>query len=145
LFLPLTNIFQAMSSKKEKENKGESWLLNKLSIVTDNLETYQGRDTVISLLHYLALIMADLCVVFKWGKKKKLGENFVNMFVQLSNCRVMLRLFDDFSAIREYYRFNKEQNEKVLILTRNKKQIENQNFLFYLTIFENDFLFFSNI
>lgn len=34
-----------------------------------------------------------------------LGENFVNMFVQLSNCRVMLRLFDDFNAIRDIYRF----------------------------------------
>ncbi len=106
-----------MSTKKENKIKeNESWLLNKLSIITDNLETYQGRDTVITLLHYLALIMADICVVFKWGKKKKLGENFVNMFVQLSNCRVMLRLFDDWSAIREYYRFNKEQNEKVLNL-----------------------------
>lgn len=92
--------------------------MDKLSIVTDNLETYQGRDTVITLTHYLALIFADICAYYSYsktgrrGKKLRqnknmteLGENFVNMFVQLSNCRVMLRLFDDFGAIRDFYRF----------------------------------------
>lgn len=107
------------NSAQAEETSGNSttgYLMDKLSIVTDNLETYQGRDTLITLTHYLALIFADICAFYsysKTGKKKikrnknmsDLGENFVNMFVQLSNCRVMLRLFDDFSAIREIYRF----------------------------------------
>ena len=104
--------------KKEKEKvvskKEDSFILNKLSIITDNLETYQGRDTVITLLHYLALIAADLCTYFRWGRKKKFSDHFVNMFVQLSNCRVMLRLFDDFNCIREYYRFYKDETAQVI-------------------------------
>ncbi|CAF0920703.1 unnamed protein product [Brachionus calyciflorus] len=98
--------------KEVEIKKEENFILDKLSIVTDNLETYQGRDTVITLLHYIALIIADLCTYFKWGRKKKYGDRFVNMFVQLSNCRVMLRLFDDFNAIREYYRFYKDEKLK---------------------------------
>ena len=100
--------------------------------MTDNLETYQGRDTMITLFHYFALIFADICAYYSYsktgrsGKKIKrnknmteLGENFVNMFVQLSNCRVMLRLFDDFNAIRDIYRFFSKKAEKVLNLILN--------------------------
>lgn len=104
--------------------------MEKLSIMTDNLETYQGRDTMITLMHYLALIFADIFAYYsytKTGKKVKrnknmseLGENFVNMFVQLSNCRVMLRLFDDFAAIRDIYRFfARPSSEKVLFCAMN--------------------------
>ena len=96
-----------------KPTEDESSLLNTLSIMADNLETYQGRDTCITLLHYLALIMADICFYFSWTDETNLSENFVNMFLALSNCRVMLRLFDDFSAVREYYRFHKAQKIKV--------------------------------
>lgn len=107
------------SSKEESKSapvepvKKESLILTKLSIITDNLETYQGRDTVITLLHYVALIIADLCTYFRWGRKKKISKLFINMFIQLSSCRVMLRIFDDFSAIREYYRFYKNEKLKV--------------------------------
>ena len=94
--------------------KEESQLLTTLSIVTDNLETYQGRDTLLALLHYWALIVADMCVVVNWsGTGNEMGERFLNMFLQLNNCRVMLRLFDDFGAIREYYRFHKANDMKV--------------------------------
>lgn len=104
-----------MAKEKEEEKKeANSYLLDKLSIVTDNLETYQGRDTVITLCHYIALILADLCTYLSWGVEQNLSENFVNMFVQLSNCRVMLRLFDDFSAIREYYRFHGANKDNVI-------------------------------
>lgn len=100
--------------------KNESFILEKLSVMTDNLETYQGRDTVITLLHYIALIIADLCTYFRWGRKKKLNKLFVNVFIQLSSCRVMLRIFDDFSAIREYYRFSKNEKLKVRQTKINK-------------------------
>jgi hypothetical protein len=101
--------------KAKEEN---SFVMTKLSIITDNLETYVGRDTVITLTHYLALIIADLCTYYRIGAKKRKGQSpfsahFVNMFVQLSNCRVMLRLFDDFGAIRDLYRFYKSQSIKV--------------------------------
>ena len=107
-----------MNDAEEREKSyASSAILDKLSLVTDNLETYQGRDTIITLLHYIALILADFCAYFRLGaaKKKKhsLSHYFVNMFVQLSNCRVMLRLLDDFSAIREYYRFYKDESAKV--------------------------------
>ena len=117
--------------EKSPKSSATSYILDKLSIVTDNLETYQGRDTVITLLHYWALILADICTYYSYsktgrkGKKVKqnknmteLGENFVNMFVQLSNCRVMLRLFDDFNAIRDIYRFfARPSTEKVISTT----------------------------
>jgi hypothetical protein len=78
-----------------------------LSTVTDNLETYQGRDTVITLTLSISLVIADICTYFDIGTESKLSLSFVNMFQQLSMCRVMLRLFDDFAIIRELYRFNK--------------------------------------
>lgn len=97
--------------QQQEEKNEEAGILNTLSIITDNLETYQGRDTIITLTHYIALIVADLCTVY--GYKRRVSERFVNMYVQLSNCRVMLRLFDDFGAIREYWRFRKSQQIKV--------------------------------
>jgi hypothetical protein len=133
----------AHNGAEESKSKSENVILNKLSIVTDNLETYQGRDTVITLFHYIALILADLCTYFRIGgksKKKNMSHLFVNMFVQLSNCRVMLRLFDDFSAIREYYRFFKDEKAKV-----NKKQISRSLVsVFSLGQKESKFNFFFN-
>jgi hypothetical protein len=104
---------QTDSSKKTPP--GESYLLNKLSVVADNMETYQGRDTLITFMHYIALVLADICCFFRIGRKagKRMSERFVNAFVQLSNCRVMLRLLDDFGAIRDFYRFYKDENAKV--------------------------------
>ena len=85
-------------------------ILTTFSTITDNLDTYQGRDTAITLLHYLPLIIADLCSYFSFSCGLY-SENFVNMYLSLANCRVMLRLFDDFSAIREFYRFKKIENQ----------------------------------
>lgn len=90
-----TNKKEEGSSNEKKEvveGKYDAYL-DQLSIITDNLETYQGRDTVITLFHYLALIAADFCTFFSLGVKHNMSDNFVNMFVQLSNCRVMLSTF----------------------------------------------------
>src|SRR5262245_61656385 len=97
----------------EPDDEPSSPLLDTLSTVTDNLDTYPGRDTMLTLMHYLALIFADMCTYYEWGVKQNMSENFVNMFIALSNCRVMLRLFDDFGAIREYYRFRKAEQKNV--------------------------------
>ena len=98
-------------------------VLNKLSVVADNLETYQGRDTLVTLLHYLALIVADACAFFRLGRRpRKTSVRFVNMFVQLSNCRVMLRLFDSFGAIRDYYRFITDDQIKVSVAKLCRRQ-----------------------
>lgn len=122
----MASIKKISSPKEESKSvpaetvKKESFILTKLSIITDNLETYQGRDTVITLLHYIALIIADLCTYFRWGRRNKISKLFINMFIQLSSCRVMLRIFDDFSAIREYYRFYKNEKLKVRLIILNK-------------------------
>jgi hypothetical protein len=80
-----------MGSENDKKNEEveevESPLLNQLSIITDNLETYQGRDTCITGLHWTALVIADLCTYFSYNA---MGEKFVKMFLTLSACRVML-------------------------------------------------------
>ena len=79
-----------MSSENEKKNEEapevESPLLNQLSIITDNLETYQGRDTCITAMHWTALVIADLCTFLGYDS---MGEKFVKMFLTLSACRVM--------------------------------------------------------
>ncbi len=90
----------------ETKNEDESTILNVLSTITDNLETYQGRDTFITLIHYIALIFADICSFFS-NTCGHMSERFVNMYNTLENCRVMMRLFDDWNAIREFYRFHK--------------------------------------
>jgi hypothetical protein len=87
-------------------------ILNVLSTITDNLDTYQGRDTAITLMHYIPLIIADVCTYFSLSCGH-MSENFVNMYLTLANCRVMLRLFDDFNAIREFYRFKKIEHQVI--------------------------------
>jgi hypothetical protein len=53
--------------KKDAKKEESSVVLDTLSTITDNLETYQGRDTLITLMHYLALIAADKCNYYRWG------------------------------------------------------------------------------
>lgn len=103
-------------NKENNDNKSndESKILDMLSTITNNLDTYQGRDTAITLLHYIALVIADVCLFFNLPCNY-LSKNFVNMFIALSNCRVCLRLFDDWSAIREFYRFKKIENQVLII------------------------------
>jgi hypothetical protein len=101
-------------TEEEKQiQEDDGWLLNKLSTITDNLDTYLGRDAMIVLLSYFPLIAADLCSFYGYGEKENYADNCVKMFLALSSCRVMLRLFDDCGCIREYYRFRKSQQIKV--------------------------------
>jgi len=105
-----------MGSESEKvveevvPEEEDSWIVEKLSTVTDNLDTYLGRDAMIVLLSYLPLIVADLCSFNGWGDDY--AKSCVNMFLALSSCRIMLRLFDDCGCIREYFRFRKAQRIK---------------------------------
>ena len=66
--------------RKQEETEASSPLLDQLSIVTDNLETYPARDALIALFHYIALICADFCSYFSLGADRNLSDNFVNMF-----------------------------------------------------------------
>jgi hypothetical protein len=64
----MANTTAAEQEKKDaKKEEKQSVVLDTLSTITDNLETYQGRDTVITLMHYLALIAADMCTYYRWG------------------------------------------------------------------------------
>jgi len=103
---------QEETQVKKQEEKDEGWLINTLSTITDGLDTYAGRDAAIVLLSYFPLIAADLCSFNGWGEKNNYVEACVNMFLALSSCRIMLRLFDDFGCIREYLRFRKAQSIK---------------------------------
>ena len=67
------------------ESEISSPMLDQLSIVTDNLETYPARDALIALFHYIALILADFCSYFSIGADRNLSENFVNMFGKNQN------------------------------------------------------------
>ena len=109
-----------MGSKNEEDEtcavekvEDEGWLINTLSTITDGLDTYAGRDAAIVLLSYFPLFAADLCTFNSWGVKEDYAGACVNMFLALSSCRIMLRLFDDFGCIREYLRFRKAQSIKV--------------------------------
>lgn len=103
-------------SKENQENSGnEGGLLNRLSIITDNLNTYPGRDTVITLWLYVALIIADVCAYNSAYNCAPLSDNYIQMSIVLSDCRVMLRLFDDWDAVRNMYRFLKSP-EQVLVV-----------------------------
>jgi hypothetical protein len=101
-----------MSDEKTDEKPGEEvksdgsiTVLNVLSKITDNLETYQGRDVAICIVHYVGLIIADLLAFFSFAEH--LSQKFVDIHNTLANTRVCLRLFDDCNAIREFYRFHK--------------------------------------
>lgn len=105
---------------KEEEKSVEvveeaGWLENKLATITDGLDTYAGRDAAIVLLSYLPLFAADYCTFTGFGEKQNYAQACVNMFLALSSCRIMLRLFDDFGCVREYIRFARTQRVKVSI------------------------------
>lgn len=95
------------SVKKVEEDEG--WLSNTLSTITDGLDTYAGRDAAVVLLSFPPLIAADY---FSYVGKDHLIDPYVNMFLALSSCRIMLRLFDSFSCVREYIRFQRAQSIK---------------------------------
>lgn len=102
---------------KEEEKSVEvveeaGWLENKLATITDGLDTYAGRDAAIVLLSYLPLFAADYCTFTGFGEKQNYAQACVNMFLALSSCRIMLRLFDDFGCVREYIRFARAQRVK---------------------------------
>lgn len=107
------SVSEQEESQVKKQEEDEGWLINTLSTITDGLDTYMGRDAAIVLLSYFPLIAADLCTFNSWGAKENYAEACINMFLALSSCRIMLRLFDDLGCIREYFRFRKAQNIKV--------------------------------
>lgn len=107
-----------MSSSKEEENQKVEkveevgWLEDVLSRITDGLDTYAGRDAAVVLLSYFPLFAADFCLFTGYGEKQNYADACVNMFLALSSCRIMLRLFDDFGCVREYIRFSRAQRIK---------------------------------
>jgi hypothetical protein len=78
---------------KKEESETSSPVLDQLSIVTDNLETYPARDALIALFHYIALILADFCSYFSIGTERNLSDNFVNMFGKKKLKRTIIYTF----------------------------------------------------
>lgn len=69
-----------------------------VALISGYLETYEGRDKFLRTLSYAAKLVSGYAKTTSGhgptsGNLKKLGS-------ELSKCRVILRLLDDFGAIR---------------------------------------------
>ncbi|XP_075060825.1 peroxisomal membrane protein 11C isoform X1 [Mixophyes fleayi] len=62
------------------------------------LESYRGRDRLMRTLCYSCQLLGGV-ITLKHGEKKLWGKSLLIVASQLSNCRTVLRLFDDLSML----------------------------------------------
>ena len=62
----------------------------------DVLDLYEGRDAAITFTLYFCCLLSGF-----YPRKSAISRALIRIFKRLESCRVVLRLFDDLSIIRE--------------------------------------------
>ena len=66
----------------------------------DVLDCYEGRDAAITLTLYLCCLMSGF-----YPKKSNLHRSLRRIFKRLEDCRVVLRLYDDLTILRDLFTY----------------------------------------
>jgi hypothetical protein len=79
--------------------------MNKLFIIelSNRLNTYYGRDTSLRLIQYLTLLIHGVLEIVNY--KTNNSSPFLSCAKQFSNCRLIMRFFDDLPAITKLYNY----------------------------------------
>ncbi|XP_067824573.1 peroxisomal membrane protein 11C [Heptranchias perlo] len=90
-----------------------------MEAVANALESYRGRDRLVRTMCYSSRLLGGLLLT-STGSRPELGRRLLLVSQELSNCRAVLRLFDDLSMYlysREYGLGTTEEDAIVRLLS----------------------------
>lgn len=66
----------------------------------DVLDCYEGRDAAITFTLYVCCFLSAF-----YPRKSKLHRSLQRIFERLEDCRVVLRLYDDLTILRDFFSY----------------------------------------
>jgi hypothetical protein len=66
----------------------------------DVLDCYEGRDAAITFTLYFCCLLSGF-----YTRKSKLHRSLQRVFKRLEDCRVVLRLYDDLTILRDLFTY----------------------------------------
>lgn len=85
--------------------------MDQLEKLSRNLGTYNGRDSVIRFVAYFSVLVSELIRMVFGKKARGIYEAIHTLGKQFSNCRVIMRFFDDLPAICALVKYWKSDNK----------------------------------
>jgi hypothetical protein len=86
----------------------------------DVLDCYEGRDAAITLTLYLCCLLSGF-----YPRKSNLHRSLRRIFKRLEDCRVVLRLYDDLTILRDLFTYE---------LRPGVRSLHNQMIIFFLNL-----------
>jgi hypothetical protein len=71
-----------------------------VSQTVDVLDCYEGRDAAITFTLYFCCLLSGF-----YSRKSKLHRSLQRVFKRLEDCRVVLRLYDDLTILRDLFTY----------------------------------------
>ena len=71
-----------------------------VSKTVDVLDCYEGRDAAITFTLYFCCLLSGF-----YPRKSKLHRSLQRVFKRLEDCRVVLRLYDDLTILRDLFTY----------------------------------------
>ncbi|CAF0906612.1 unnamed protein product [Adineta ricciae] len=78
-----------------------------VSRTVDVLDCYEGRDAAITFTLYLCCLISGF-----YSRKTKLHRSLQRVFHRLEDCRVVLRLYDDLTILRDLFTYELRPGER---------------------------------
>ena len=85
--------------------------MDQLESVSKNLGTYNGRDSVIRFVAYFSVLVSELIRMVFGENARTIYEAIHTLGKQFSNCRLIMRFFDDLPAIYALVKYLKSDNK----------------------------------
>ncbi|CAF1344921.1 unnamed protein product [Adineta ricciae] len=73
----------------------------------DVLDCYEGRDAAITFTLYLCCLLSGF-----YPRKSKFHRSLQRIFKRLEDCRVVLRLYDDLTILRDFFTYELRPGER---------------------------------
>jgi hypothetical protein len=92
-------------------------MIEKSRQIVRGLNTYRGRDASVRVICFINLFLHGILNHIK--QMSHLSDAFLNVSKQFANCRVIMRCFDDLSAILNFieFYFSKKTDNRPLFNT----------------------------
>lgn len=92
-------------------------MIEKLRQIVRGLNTYRGRDASVRIICFINLFLHGILNYSQ--QTSNLSDAFLNASKQFANCRVIMRFFDDLTAILNFIEFyySKKSEKKPLFNT----------------------------
>ena len=84
-----------------------------VSQTVDVLDCYEGRDAAITFTLYFCCFLSGF-----YPRKSKLHRSLQRVFERLEDCRVVLRLYDDLTILRDFFTYELRPGVRIDLLKR---------------------------